>query len=136
MSQLFMFSEEDVKASPAHNASLNCEACGLYKHCLNPKIEPYGRFQKRIMLIGEAPGENEDRLGIPFIGKSGSLLYDTLRENGIDMDRDCIRTNACRCRPVNNKTPTDSQIKNCRRYLYEAIEKYKPTKIITLGLLH
>lgn len=132
--QGFMFSEEELEVIPSKDYSLNCQNCGLDRGCITPYMKPYGKGKKGILLIGEAPGVNEDETGIPFVGKSGNYLAKTLSSLGIDMDEDCVRTNACRCHPKGNRTPTDTQIKNCRRYLYELIEEMKPKKIITFGV--
>lgn len=131
--QISMFSDSEMKASPAQNQFLSCEKCGLALGCQSPKMESFGDGQKKILLIGEAPGGTEDRTGRPFVGKTGRFLGDCLEKVGIDMDRDCVRTNANLCRPAGNKTPTDAQIAHCRKFLYQLIEKMKPQKILTFG---
>lgn len=128
-----LFSEEELVVSPANNPYLSCEKCGLFRGCQTPYMKAAGLGKKKILLIGEAPGAQEDRSGIPFVGKAGSALDAALSKVGINMDRDCIRTNACICRPPGNSTPTKTQIDQCRKFLFEVIEKHKPEKIITLG---
>ena len=71
----------------------DCELCGLYKDCESPKMKGLGCFEKGIMVIGEAPGEKEDIKGVPFIGRSGSLLRKALDELGYDLDEDFYVTN-------------------------------------------
>lgn len=74
-----------------------CLLCGLFKKCQNPKMVPFGDNEKRILVIGEAPGSIEDEDGIPFVGKSGKLLRDVLFDCGVNMDVDCARTNVQQC---------------------------------------
>jgi len=111
----------------------DCEKCGLYKNCLSPKMKVYGYGKKKILIVGEAPGREEDEQGIPFIGRSGQLLRTTLSSYGIDMEKDCWITNTCICRPKNNVSPTNAQINYCRFNLMKVVEELKPEKIITLG---
>ncbi|MHA2109732.1 MAG: DNA polymerase, partial [Candidatus Hodarchaeales archaeon] len=110
-----------------------CNACGLSRDCLTPKMEPSGKGKLKILIVGEAPGEKEDEKGIQFIGRSGSLLEETLEDLGVDMRRDCRITNAVNCRPVNNKTPGDAQVNECRPRLLREIARFKPDVIIPLG---
>lgn len=112
---------------------IGCESCGLYKDCLSPKMKPTGEGKKNILIIAEAPGRNEDRKGIQLIGEAGRKLRQILNEIDIDLDKDCIKTNAIICRPLENETPNNKQINACRKNLINTIEKYKPEKIITLG---
>ena len=110
-----------------------CGACGLYKGCLSPKMKPYGKGRRRVLVVGEAPGETEDRLGRPFVGQSGQLLREVLDEIGVDLDEDCLTTNAIICRPPRNATPTPQQISYCHPNLKKTIEKFQPEVVITLG---
>lgn len=117
---------------------LNCSSCGLYKYCKSPKIEKFGQGQKKILLIGLCPGKTEDEEGIPFVGKSGNLLKETFSKFGIDINRDCVRTNVAKCYPGKNKKgqdikPSDFQISCCRKFLIEDIEEVKPDLIICFG---
>ncbi len=127
-----LFSVEEMHTSPAHNINLGCAKCGLTARCRSPKMEPAGQGRKRILLIGRAPRPTEDQIGIPFSGDLGRLVERTLAADGIDMDRDCIRTYAVRCHPPHT-TPTEANILHCRKYLYQLIEKMQPRKIITFG---
>lgn len=115
---------------------LSCISCGLWKDCVHPKIEPYGDFRKEIMIIGEAPGEEEDRKGRPWQGKTGRLLQFTLRQLDVDLFHDCVCINAVRCRPKDarfNRAPTNYEMDCCRQYVFEYINRYKPKVIILLG---
>ena len=86
-----------------------------------------------IMFVGEAPGAEEDSVGKPFVGAAGRFFNKhMLRAAGIDRDEIYI-TNAVKCRPPNNKTPTIVEIRKCRRYLEEEIAIVKPKVIVLLG---
>ena len=110
-----------------------CGACGLYKRCQTPKMKVSGGGKKKILIVGEAPGSEEDRKGIQFVGKTGQHLRDTLRSFNIDMRVDCHITNTLICRPPRNETPTDAQIDYCLPNLRKTIEELKPVLIIPLG---
>jgi len=115
----------------------SCVSCELYKDCKSPKMTSFGNFKKKIMNIGEAPGEVEDERGKPFQGKTGKLLELTYRALGIDLFEDCININAANCRPTdedgNNRPPTNFEIECCRPIVQRAISEYKPKVIVLLG---
>ncbi|MHA2023814.1 MAG: DNA polymerase [Candidatus Thorarchaeota archaeon] len=114
-------------------AVYNCESCGLYARCRSPKMKRFGGGKKKILLIGEAPGGNEDRQGRPFVGKAGKFLGSRLKKFGINMDVDCELTNVLRCRPPGNRDPKTVEKKSCRDKLLKDIEEAKPDLIICLG---
>jgi DNA polymerase-1 len=91
-----------------------------------------GNKNNGIMIVGEAPGLNEDEQGIPFIGKAGQLLTQTLKEYGLSRE-DCYITNAVKCRPPQNRTPSKTEIKACQKFLLKEIKKYRPKYILTVG---
>ena len=85
------------------------------------------------MIIGEAPGAEEDLQGLPFVGRSGKLLSKTLELAGIAQD-DVFITNIVKCRPPNNRVPTQSESTQCKSILlYKQIQIIQPTIICTLG---
>jgi len=100
-------------------------------------MKPYGSYKQRIMVVGEAPGEDEDRRGKPWQGKAGRALQNAYRKHGIDLFQDCISINAVLCRPIdekgNNRTPTNQEIASCRPQLLKAISIYKPNLILLHG---
>lgn len=112
-----------------------CGACGLLKKCRSPQMPVWGDGKREVMIVGEAPGEHEDRDGRPFhpLGKSGERLRKTLKRIGVDLDKDCWTTNSLICRPPHNQTPTPQQIGYCRPNLLAAFAKYKPKVVILLG---
>lgn len=84
------------------------------------------------MIVGEAPGAEEDKRGQPFVGRSGQVLREELRAVGIDPD-ECYITNTVKCRPPENDKPKAGQIKACKKYLDAEIASVKPEYVITLG---
>jgi len=110
---------------------LNCKKCDLYKTRENPVIGE-GLPDADIMFIGEAPGFNEDKQGKPFIGKAGKVFDELL--DFINLKREKIYiTNILKCRPPNNRNPTQEEIKICSVYLDKQIEIIKPKIICCLG---
>jgi len=106
-----------------------CEACSL-ADC--PFVPGYGPDKADIILLGEAPGYNEVRYGRPFVGKAGQLLDQVLEKAGINRD-DCFITNACLCRPEDNRTPKADEIRACRPRLISEILSREPKVILALG---
>jgi uracil-DNA glycosylase len=136
MSSFFTKKDVEFKSRP-DGKTLSCVSCGLYKDCKTPKMKPYGEFKKRVLVLGEAPGELEDTRGKPFQGKTGQLLQRTLKKLGVDLFEDCLCYNTVNCRPVDekgdNRTPTNYEIECCRKSVLKVIEEYKPRVIIMLG---
>ncbi|QED23722.1 uracil-DNA glycosylase [Candidatus Deianiraea vastatrix] len=92
-----------------------------------------GRSDAKIVLIGEAPGEDEDINGIPFCGRSGRLLNNVLKSIGLDRDVNLYITNTVFWRPPANRKPTDEEITLCRPFLFRLIELIKPEFLILCG---
>ena len=117
-----------------------CFNCQLYKNSKNARMEPYGLFEKEIMLIGEYPTIKDDNSGRPWSGQSGRILKEYLHELGIDLYIDCITINAVACVPFDNQTnrirrATGIEIKSCRKRIFQQINEYKPKIIFLLGEL-
>jgi DNA polymerase-1 len=93
-----------------------------------------GTGSPRVLIVGEAPGEHEDRLCRPFVGKSGELLRDALSTFLPDGVAPWI-TNAVKCRPPDNKKPPKEALKECHKYLLADIEAAKPDRIIVAGAI-
>jgi uracil-DNA glycosylase len=86
-----------------------------------------------LMFIGEGPGEQEDRQGLPFVGRSGQLLDRLLLEElGLTRDRVYI-ANVVKCRPPGNRDPKPDEIDACRPYLQQQLDLIRPTVVVTLG---
>jgi DNA polymerase len=84
------------------------------------------------MFIGEAPGANEDKQGLPFVGQAGKLLDKLLAEIGLDRG-DVFIANVLKCRPPGNRDPQPNEIESCRSYLELQVELIEPDLICTLG---
>lgn len=87
----------------------------------------------RLMFIGEAPGETEDRLGRPFVGKAGELLDKMIRAMGLAREQVYI-ANVLKTRPPGNRTPSPEECRRCAPYLFAQIDVVQPEVIVTLGL--
>jgi len=91
-----------------------------------------GDFRKaKVVFVGEAPGRNEEREGIPFIGQAGRVLKRTMSELGIK-ESDVVFTNICRCRPPGNQPPPEKVVSSCKKYLLKELEEFKGL-IVLLG---
>jgi uracil-DNA glycosylase family 4 len=91
-----------------------------------------GNADADLMFIGEAPGANEDRLGLPFVGQAGKLLEKLLGEIGMAR-ADVFIANTIKCRPPGNRDPYPNEIESCQDYLNQQVELIEPTVICTLG---
>jgi len=112
---------------------LSCLQCGLYKTCHSPKLEPSGEGGKRIMIIGESPGEFVDRKR----NETGSYLQMVkkhLSELGVSLEKDCWMTYAVNCRTEDKEGPSDRQIACCRSRVVDSIRIRKPHVVILLGM--
>ena len=109
-----------------------CKKCDLHQYCKTVCLMGHGNTKAEIMFVGEAPGASEDKSGLPFQGRAGQLLTRILKEHGIKRE-DVYITNAVKCRPPDNATPTKKQIQACHEYLIAEIEAVKPKVIVTLG---
>lgn len=108
-----------------------CSKCPL--HLTRKRAVPgEGNPNAEVMLIGEAPGEVEDETGRPFVGAAGKLLNSLLQDIGVDRSSLYI-TNVVKCRPPNNRDPTDEEINACKPYLIRQIAVVRPRRIVTLG---
>lgn len=134
MPTLGFFKSENFKINNPASMGTGCGKCKLFKTCQSPKMPPFGMNKKKLMLIGEAPGETEDKRGIPFVGKSGQLINSVLRQFHVDTENDIVKLNAVWCRPPDNRTPTGIEIEHCRGKVFDAIQKYQPKVIITFGM--
>ena len=91
-----------------------------------------GHADAELMLVGEAPGANEDRRGLPFVGQAGGLLDELLAEVGLARG-DVFITNVLMCRPPGNRDPLPAEVENCSAYLFEKLALVAPKVVCTLG---
>lgn len=112
-----------------------CSKCKLFRDSKNPRMETGGKGKLNIMLVGQNPGKQEDRLGDQFIGKIGEFLRNTLDDEfDLDLDEDFYKENGVACLTPDNRTPQAKEINSCRPRIIQAIKKIKPNVIIPLGL--
>ena len=91
-----------------------------------------GNADADLMFVGEAPGAEEDRRGLPFVGRAGGLLNELLGEVGIERG-DVFIANVLKCKPPGNRDPQPHEIESCRPYLREQVRLIEPRVICTLG---
>ncbi len=109
-----------------------CVACTLCK-TRNRTVPGVGDLRAEWMLVGEAPGAEEDAKGEPFVGQAGRLLDNMLAALGMRRDKCVYIANVLKCRPPGNRAPTPLEIESCRPYLDRQIELIRPKLIIALG---
>ena len=111
----------------------NCMACELGKTRNNIVFSDGNPSTAKIVLIGEAPGEMEDETGRPFVGRAGQLLNDFLAQAGISREDDVYVINTVKCRPPQNRVPSDEEKASCRKFLEAQIDIIKPRAIVLCG---
>ncbi len=94
-----------------------------------PGVRPAGA---RLLLVGEAPGAQEDAAGLPFVGRAGQLLDELLAEAGLDRATVAV-ANVLKCRPPGNRRPTRTEVAACRPWLLRQLAIADPALILTLG---
>ena len=110
----------------------DCKKCELHKN--RTQVVPgNGNPNSPLVFVGEAPGEEEDKQGKPFVGRAGQLL-NKLIEDILGMKREEVYiTNVCKCRPPGNRKPTSTEMRACFPYLKKELEVIKPKVICCLG---
>lgn len=108
-----------------------CTACRLAE-TRNKVVFGSGDPDARLVLVGEAPGQNEDLRGEPFVGAAGQLLDDLLQGIGTDR-REVYIANVLKCRPPGNRDPMEDEIDCCKGFLREQIRLIHPDVVVTLG---
>ena len=128
-------SDSDDRAAADRMAGLDvteCERCPALCESRSRIVNGVGPADADLLFVGEAPGANEDQEGEPFVGRSGDVLTEALRDRGLAR-RDVRITNCVRCRPPENRDPSAEELANCRGYLETEIERVAPELIVTLG---
>lgn len=114
------------------NVCSQCKACELHKTRTSVVFSD-GTPEAQIMLIGEAPGADEDMSGTPFVGRAGQLLNTFLSEAGFDRKKDFYICNTIKCRPPQNRVPSNEEKRACQAYLAGQISIIKPKIILLCG---
>jgi uracil-DNA glycosylase len=108
-----------------------CQACDLYKTRTNP-VFGVGNPNANLLVIGEAPGANEDKQGEPFVGRGGQLLTNMLLSIGLKRE-DIYIANILKSRPPNNRDPAPEEVKACTPFLLRQISLINPQLILAVG---
>jgi DNA polymerase len=109
-------------------ACTKCHLCSTRKHA----VPGEGITTARVMFVGEAPGEQENNQGRPFVGAAGKLLTELLESIGLRRD-DVYITNIVKCRPPNNRPPRKDEAQTCRPYLERQVSMIRPRIICPMG---
>lgn len=109
-----------------------CERCPELVDSRSRIVNGVGPEDAALLFVGEGPGEQEDAQGEPFVGRSGAILDEVLRDHGLAR-ADVRITNCVKCRPPGNRDPTEPELSNCRGYLEAEIAAVDPAAIVTLG---
>lgn len=109
----------------------DCTACSLHE-TRTQTVFGVGSTSADWMIIGEAPGQEEDRQGEPFVGRAGKLLDQMLLATGLDRSSVYI-ANVLKCRPPNNRDPSQDEAATCRRFLERQIDLIQPKIVLAVG---
>jgi uracil-DNA glycosylase family 4 len=123
--------ERRERLKAVYEEAKGCVRCPLHQ-TRTTVVFGSGNADADLMFIGEAPGANEDRLGLPFVGQAGKLLDKLLGEIGLQR-QDVFIANTLKCRPPDNRDPHPNEIESCQSYLRRQVELIEPTVICTLG---
>lgn len=119
------FKEELIKS--------NCPKCDALAKTRTHIVVDRGNPNAKVVIIGEAPGENEDLQGKAFVGRAGKLLDKLMLEIGFDTNKDSLIINVVKCRPPENRAPVQQEADNCLPYLKKQLQLVKPEIILLLG---
>jgi len=122
---------KEKKIKKLHQKIQVCQRCPLWKTRTNT-VPGEGSTASRTMIIGQAPGREEDKTGRPFVGRAGQFLNQLLKLSKIKREKIFI-TSPIKCFPPKNRKPTKKEIETCLPYLKKQIEIINPQKFILLG---
>ena len=118
---------------PALKATVrDCTLCAIRKGCTQT-VFGVGDEQADWLLVGEAPGAEEDRLGEPFVGQAGRLLDNMLAALGLKRGENVYIANVLKCRPPGNRNPEPGEVANCSPYLKRQIALIRPKLVLAMG---
>jgi DNA polymerase len=121
---------EELKA--VWEQARTCQRCPQLASTRTTVVFGSGNADADLMFVGEAPGANEDKQGLPFVGQAGRLLDTLLEEIGLTRG-DVFVCNVLKCRPPGNRDPLPQEIDACQDYLFRQIELIEPRVVCTLG---
>jgi len=119
---------DDIKTEIG-SACMRCKLCTLGR---SQTVFGVGNPKARLMFVGEAPGEEEDKRGEPFVGRAGQLLTKIIEAIGLSREQVYI-ANVIKCRPPNNRNPEPDEVATCEPYLFRQIDVIRPAVIVPLG---
>ncbi len=125
------YDEKSIKLEELEKKTLECKKCDLYKTATNLVFSD-GDHNSELVFVGEAPGEDEDLQGKPFVGRAGKLLNATIEELGFSRLNFYI-CNILKHRPPGNRNPEPEEVALCSPFLLEQLAIIKPKIIVTLG---
>ncbi|MCB4756788.1 MAG: uracil-DNA glycosylase [Elusimicrobia bacterium] len=111
----------------------NCAKCPALCESRRSIVVDRGNPGAKLVLIGEAPGENEDLQGLAFVGRAGQLLDQIMAGIKLDTNKDMLILNVVKCRPPDNRSPKPEEAANCLPYLEWQLDCVKPKVIVLLG---
>lgn len=109
-----------------------CFDCELSKTRTNIVFSD-GNPEAKIVIVGEAPGKNEDETGKPFVGRAGKLLDELFLSQGLTREKDFYICNTVKCRPPDNRVPTDAERAACEKFLLKQLDILQPKIIVLCG---
>jgi DNA polymerase len=115
-----------------YQETLECTRCRDLIDSRNLVVFGTGALNADVVIIGEAPGYHENRTGVPFVGKAGELLDKMLGAIGLSRNTVYI-LNALKCRPDQNRNPTEQEIRNCSQFLHRQLSILSPKCILCMG---
>ncbi|MFA5907357.1 MAG: uracil-DNA glycosylase [Vicinamibacterales bacterium] len=127
-SQAVSESLDDIKTEIGP-ACMRCKLCTLGR---SQTVFGVGNPKARLMFVGEAPGEEEDKRGEPFVGRAGQLLTKIIEAIGLSREQVYI-ANVIKCRPPENRNPESDEVAACEPYLFRQIDVVNPAVIVPLG---
>jgi uracil-DNA glycosylase family 4 len=130
--QRVVLAAPDYETLRARLARSDCRLCALAAGRTRLVVDR-GNPVARILAVGEGPGAEEDRRGLAFVGRSGRLLDELLREAGLEPERDVLIANVVKCRPPDNRPPRADEAASCLPYLRRQIELVAPRFLLLLG---
>ncbi len=115
-----------------YHEARTCERCPQLAQTRTQVVFGAGNADAGLLFVGEAPGEKEDKEGVPFVGAAGRLLGTLLQDIGLSRD-DVFIANVLKCRPPQNRDPHPQEIERCEPWLWQQIALIEPTVVVTLG---
>lgn len=109
-----------------------CTRCKLHTLGRSQVVFGVGHPKARLMFVGEAPGEEEDRQGEPFVGRAGQLLTRIIEAIGLTRDQVYI-ANVIKCRPPGNRNPEPDEVATCEPFLFRQLDVVRPRVVVALG---